>query len=309
MLRARFGYVAVAALCVALSGCGKKEPTGQVVAVLDKQEITATDLNNEMRGFTPPNAQVRKQAEQAALDQILARKALAAAAKKAKIDKTPGYAQQEQRVLDALLVQTWQESIAKSVPAPSKEEIDKFIASNPDVYGQHKIFIVDQVRIPRGVNPAVLQQLGAVKTMPGVTALLTQNGIEFRQSREKLDALALNPQIVSQIVKVPADDVFVFPVGQILAFNDIVETQVTPVPEQLAVRHATQLIKNQHTQEAIQRQFQGILAQARTKVKYAKAYEPAKPPAKGAAPAPKAAPAAPAAAPAAPAAAPPAKVG
>ncbi len=297
MLRARFGSVAVAALCVALSGCSKKEPTGQVVAVLDKQEITATDLTNEMRGFTPPNAQVRRQAEQAALDQILARRALAAAAKKAKIDKTPGYAQQEQRVLDALLVQTWQESIAKSVPAPSKEEIDKFIASNPDVYGQHKIFTVDQVLVPRAVNPAVLQQLAAVKTLPGVTALLTQNGIEFRQNREKLDALALNPQIVSQIVKVPENDIFVIPSGQLLSFNDIVETQVQPVPEQLAVRHATQLIKTQRTQEAIQRQFQGVMAQARTKVKYAKAYEPPKPPAGGAAPAPKAAPAAPAAAP------------
>ena len=295
MLRARFGSVAVAALCVALSGCSKKEPTGQVVAVLDKQEITATDLTNEMRGFTPPNAQVRRQAEQAALDQILARRALAAAAKKAKIDKTPGYAQQEQRVLDALLVQTWQESIAKSVP--SKEEIDKFIASNPDVYGQHKIFTVDQVLVPRAVNPAVLQQLAAVKTLPGVTALLTQNGIEFRQNREKLDALALNPQIVSQIVKVPENDIFVIPSGQLLSFNDIVETQVQPVPEQLAVRHATQLIKTQRTQEAIQRQFQGVMAQARTKVKYAKAYEPPKPPAGGAAPAPKAAPAAPAAAP------------
>lgn len=297
MLRARFGYVAVAALCVALSGCGKKEPTGQVVAVLDKQEITVTDLTNEMRGFSPPNAQVRKQAEQAALDQILARKALAEGAKKAKIDKTPGFAQQEQRVLDALLVQSWQETLSKAVPAPSKEEVDKYIAANPDVYGQHKIFVVDQVRIPRAVNPAVLQQLAAVKTLSGVVALLGQNGIEFRQSREKLDALALNPQIVSQIVKLPPDDVFVFPIGQILAFNHVVEVQVQPAPEQLAVRHATQLIKNQHTQEAIQRQFQGVLAQARTKVKYAKAYEPPKPPAKAATPAPKAAPAAPAAAP------------
>ena len=299
MLRARFGYVAAAALCVALSGCGKKEPTGQVVAVLDKQEITATDLTNEMRGFTPPNAQVRKQAETAALDQILARKALAAAARKAKIDKTPGFAQQEQRVIDALLVQSWQESIAKAVPAPSKVEIDNYIAANPDVYGQHKIFIVDQVRIPRAVNPQILQQLAALKAMPDVVAFLQANNIEFRQSREKLDALALNPTVVAQIVKLPPDDVFVFPVGQILAFNHIVETQVTPAPEQLATRHASQLIKNQRTQEAIQRQFQGVLGQARTKVKYAKAYEPPKPPATGAAP--KAAPA--------PAAAPPAKAG
>ena len=307
MLRARFGYVAVAALCVALSGCGKKEPTGQVVAVLDKTEITATDLTNEMRGFTPPNAQVRKQAEAAALDQILARMALAAAAKKAKIDKTPGYAQQEQRVIDALLVQSWQESIAKAVPAPSKIEVDRYIAANPDVYGQHKIFVVDQVRIPRNVNPAILQQLAAVKSLPAVTAYLTQNGIEYRQSREKLDALALNPEIVKQILKVPEDDVFVFPVGQILAFNDIVETQVEPVPDQLAARHATQLLKNQRTQEAIQRQFQGVMAQARTKVKYAKAYEPPKPPAKGAAPKAAPTPAAPAAP--APAAAAPAKAG
>src|ERR1043165_7211982 len=95
------GLLVAASACVALASCGDKEPTGQVVATLKGKEVTAAELRNEMNGYQAPNPQIRKQAEQQALDQILTRKALAAAAEKAGVGKTPEFALQEKRLREA----------------------------------------------------------------------------------------------------------------------------------------------------------------------------------------------------------------
>lgn len=274
MSRLSTKFLVVALAAVALSSCGDKEPSGQVVATLDGKEITATDLSNEMEGYTAPNPQARKQAERAALDAILSRKAIAAAAKKAGIDKTPGFAQKQQKLNEMLLVESWQESLAKAVPPPSKEEVDKFIASNPNLYAQRKIYDVEQIRMPRVNDPKLIEALRPIKTMDGVKALLTERNIPFQVANDKLDTLNAGPAVVDQIVKLPPDEIFVIPVRNMFTVNRITNTTVSPTPPDIATKHATQLIKSQRTREAITRQFQSVLAQAKKEVKYSKAFQP-----------------------------------
>lgn len=298
MSRFRTSYLLAAAAFVALSGCGKKEPTGQVVATLDGKEITAIDLSTEMQGFQAPNPQIRKQAEQQALDAILARRAIAAAAKKAEIDKTPGYAQQEQRAKEMLLVQMWQQKIAKSVPPPSKEEIDRFIATHPDLYAKRKVFQVAQIRMPRTNDPKLLADLRPLNTLESISSLLSARNIPFRTGADRIDALAADPAMIEQIMKLPPGEVFVVPAGNLLTINQITSTTEVPVANDIATKHATQYLTQTRTREAVGRQFQSVIAAARKDVKYSKAFQPqaAKPAAKAAAPAPAApAPAAPAA--------------
>lgn len=296
----RTSYLLAAAAVIALSGCGKKEPTGQVVATLDGKEITAIDLSTEMQGFRAPNPQVRKQAEQQALEAIIARRAIAAAAKKAEIDKTPGYAQQEQRAKEMLLVQMWQQKIAKSVPPPSKEEVDRFIATHPDLYANRKVFQVAQIRMPRTNDPKLIADLKPLNTLESISSLLSSRQIPFRTGADRIDALAADPAMIDQIVKLPPGEVFVVPAGNLLTINQITGSTEVPVANDVATKHATQYLTQQRTREAIGRQFQSVIAAARKDVEYSKAFQPpaAKPAAKAAAP--KAAPKAPAAAPATP---------
>ena len=289
MSRLKIGYLLAATACIALSGCGKKEPTGQVVATLDGKEITAIDLSTEMQGFRAPNPEIRKAAERQALDAILARRAIAAAAKKAGIDKTPGFAQQEQRAKEMLMVQMWQQSLAKSVPPPSKEEVDQFIASHPNLYAHRKVFEVTQIRTPRTNDPKLIAELRPLNTMESISSLLQSRNIPFRAGKDRLDALAVDPAMVDQIVKLPPGEVFVVPTGNLLTINHIDNTIEAPVADDVARKHATQLITSQRTREAIGRQFQSVIATAQKDVKYSKAFQP--PPKK---PAPKAGAAAPA---------------
>ena len=283
MHRAR-GLLLTAA-CLTLVACGSKTPTGQVVATVKGKEVTAAELRSEMGNFNAPNAQVRHAAEEQVLNQILARKVLAQAAEKAGISKSPEYALQKQKTDEALLVQVWQAQIAKSVPNPSKEEVDKFVNENPDLYSARKIFIVEQIRFPRISDPKIVAGFKDLKTLPDVAAYLTANKVPFQQGNGNFDALQLGPDATGQITKLPAGEVFIIPANGLFLANRITETKVAPVPADAAAKQASGYLKNKRTQEAIRRQFSQILAAGKKDIKYAKAYEPPPAPKAGAAPA------------------------
>lgn len=285
-MRKRSLWIVTASLCLALSACGKKEPTGQVAARVEGAEITTSEVNAELNGFKAPNPQIRKQAEQAALQQVIARKVLAKAATKAGIEKTPEFAQMQQRVHDELLVQSWQQAIAKTVPEPSREEVQKFMTDHPDVYGGHKIFVVDQVRTTTPASPAVLKGLGPLNTLQDVENYLTQHQIGFQTGNGRLDVLAIDPDIAERVAKLPPNELFVVPAGNMVVINQIVSSQVVPLPPEVAFRDASAALKAKRTREAIGRKFESVLAAAKKDIKYNKDYQPPAPqPAKAAAPA------------------------
>jgi peptidyl-prolyl cis-trans isomerase C len=259
---------------LALGACGDKQPSGQVVATVGKEEVTAIDLRNEMGNFSTPDPKVRRAAERQALDAIVSRKLLAQAAKKAKIDKTPEFAQQQKRLTEALLVQTWQNRLVRAVPAPSKVEVDQFIAANPDLYAAHKVLVVDQIRMARTTDPKLLAQLQPLNTIDEVQQFLVANKLQHARGASRIDALSLPPAVTTQILKLPPGEVFVIPAGNLLLVNRITEVLVEPVTGQAAANHAQQLLKSQRIQETVRRQFGSTIQQARKDVKFSKAFEP-----------------------------------
>jgi EpsD family peptidyl-prolyl cis-trans isomerase len=275
----RYAFAALA--CTLLASCGSKEPTGQVVATLDGKEITALDLKAEMGGFTAPDAASRKRAEQAALEAILSRKAVAEAARKAGIEKTPEFAQQQTKMSELLLIQSYQNQLARQVPDPSRIEIDKYIADHPELYAERKIFTVDQIRFPGPATKELIEALTPLRSLEDVAAYLRQRSIAFQRGGDRIDALRAGPQIVQQILKLPPDEAFVIPVGNLMTVNHLVGSQTAPVTGAAAVAHATQTIKAQRMQESVSRQFQSVVKASRADIVYNKAYKPAAPATKG----------------------------
>lgn len=288
-MKMRVGVTLAASACLVLVGCGKggKEPTGQVAATVNGEEITMIDLRNEMGNFKAPDAKTRQVAERAALEQIVNRKLLVAAAQEQKLDKSLEYVQEKEKLDDVLLLRVWQNKVAKSVPAPNADEVSRFVASNPDLYAARRIMLMEQVRFPRTNDAKLIEALKPLKTMPEVTALLASRKVPFQEGQARMDALNTPPELVSQIVKLPPEEIFVVPQGNLLTVNKIRETQISPVPPQVATQHASQYLKARRTQEAVQRALSGALAAERAKkdaVSYNKTFQP---PAKAAAPAKK----------------------
>ena len=271
--------IALAPLAMlALAGCGgPKAPTGQVVATVGDQEITQRDLQAEMQGVEAPTPEARKQAEMAAVQNMVSRKILAKAATDQKIDQTPEFALQKQRGVESLLVQSMQNKIVAQVPAVTREEATRFVAGHPDTFEKRRIFTLEQVKMARPSDPSLLKEFQPIKTLEGVTALLDAKKIPYEKGSGMLDTVGIDPRMTDAIIKLPPGEVFVVPQNNLLLVSVVRNTQIQPFTGEPAVNYAMQLLKRMHTQEAVQIKMGGLVKQGLAKVKYNKAYAPPAP--------------------------------
>ena len=282
-MNSKFSAAMAVVALVGVASCGNGgQPKGQVVAKVGKDEITVLDLQGEMGGFKASNAQIRKAAEQQALNAIIQRKLLVEAAEERKIDKSPEFSRQKERANEALLVAAWQDQLVRAVPTPSLDEARKFINEHPDVYGARKRFTIDGLRFNAPNDPTLAAALQPLNTLDEVRALLVQRKIVFTRGSGELDAFSVDPRLVDQLIKLKPGEVFVLPQNNVVLVGTIAGARVDPVPDNLAVQHATNYLKQTRTQESVQRQFGAVVQAGMKDVQYAKAFEPAKPTAKGA---------------------------
>ena len=265
---------------LALAACGNAKPTGQVVAKVGKEEITALDLQAELGGYKAPNPQARKAAEQAALQRIIQRKVLAQAAHEQKIDRTPEYARLRIRQDELLAAKLWEDSLARAVPAPNADEAQQYIDAHPDSFAQRKIIGFDAVRFSSS-DPSLQDALKPLTTLDQVKALLDSRKIPYQPASGQVDALTADPQFVAALLKLKSTDVFAMPTGGGWTVGAVRDVKVEPVTGQPAVARATDILRVQRMREAVGRRFSAALADAQKSINYNKAYEPA--------PAPKAA--------------------
>lgn len=292
-MRSKLMYGLVPLACIALAACGGKgkEPTGQVAAVVDGDEITVAELRAELADAKITDPKARKAAEQQALQMIVNRKIIAKAAQEQKLDKTPEFALQEQRAMDSLLANTLQKKIVDSVPAPTRAEAERYIAANPNIFGERKFFILDQIRIQRPTNAAMMKEFEPLKTFEEVEAMLKAKGIRYQRGTDTLDAPAADPRLVNAIVALPPQEVFVMPAGQLVLINRVRETRVVPFTGEPAIKYAMERIKMDRTRDAVGKQFTSLVKAAEGDVRYNAEYKPAPPKAPaGKAPAAKAQP-------------------
>lgn len=300
--------------CVGLVAChipgmpkSNKAPSGQVVATVDGDEITLSELRAELSGAPPaPTPQAQKLMEEAALRQIIIRKIMANAAHEQGLDKTPAFAIEKQRAGQTLLTQALQRQLATSVSPASRPEAEAFIAEHPGMFADRKLIVVDQIRMQRPKTPDELKAFLPLHTLPEFEALLTQKGLQYQRTATVLDTASTDPSMMAQIDKLPAGEPFMFPQGGMILVNQIRESKPAPFTGDAAVNYAMGIIRSQRAQETVGKGLENLVRSKENTVKYNDAYKPSQPlipPNKPAAsPAAAPAPAAPAAAaPAAPA--------
>lgn len=290
----RKGFPAALFLGTALlTGCGnsgeQQLEKGQVVATVDGKDVTVHELNAELQGINLPQGADRKAIEQAALQQVVQRRILADIARERGLDKTPMFLLQEKRAEETILAQMLQRSLASSIKQPTGQEVSTFIAQNPQLFAQRKIFTVDQIQFEA---PKDMRQLAAyqpLKTMEEVEAQVKKDGLRYRRAPATLDVATANPALVQQVLRLPPGEIFIIPAGQAVVANRITGERVEPLAGEEANRLATNMLQQQRYQDLLKRDLEPKVKTARDAVKYQEGYAPPK------------APNAPAAAPAAPA--------
>jgi EpsD family peptidyl-prolyl cis-trans isomerase len=277
--------VSAALATLTLAGCGnsKKPPEGQVVATVDGTEVTIHELNAEIaqipnRGGDAP----RKLVESVALARVVERKMLAAEAGKRDLGKNPQYLIAKARADETLLVQALQAEIQGKVKPIPRESAQKFVADNPQVFGDRKILTLDQIQFLRPVNIDQLPFKDA-KTMAEVEKILVDANIEYRRAPQQLDTLTVNPALTKEILRLSAvadAEPFMFadqPAGApapIIYVNQVTASKTEPFTGERAISYAQNILANREIQKALATQLKAWQTEYKDKIVYAKGYGP-----------------------------------
>ena len=194
---------ALLSLTLVLAACGKSgQPEGQVVATVNGDEITTTDLDAELNGATAPTPAQQKMLQRAALDSIINRKIVAQAAAAEGLDKGPKAAVLEQKAKEMALIELYNQKMRTGIPAPSDEEVRSYIDGHPEQFAQHRVFVVDQLIVPQA-NAELAKALQPVKTLEQAQQVLAARKIPSNQTVGVIDSLTIPPEAAKQISAMP----------------------------------------------------------------------------------------------------------
>ena len=259
------------ALAVIAGGCAKKVG-GQVVAIVDGQEVTQQELNGELNGAAIPATADRKAILAQLLQRVIDRKVLVASARKQGLDQSPAYLAQIQKAQDNVLIGLMAEKIGKTLPLPDAAALDRFMAENPSIFGARKRYALDQIVFTAPKDPTLAQKMSGAHTLAQVEEVLKSSGIQYQSGHNTMDSASLPPAVAKQVAALPPGEPFLVPQnGQIVA-SVIRSAEAVPVTPEQAKPYATQLMRNQSVGKAMADQVKRDRASA--KIEYQPGFAP-----------------------------------
>lgn len=251
------------AMALLVAACGGKgdAPSGQVVATVDGNEITLADLKAEMG----PDGANDQAAQAQALERIIARKLLAAEARKRELDSTPLAAILKTSAEETALAQLLARKVTEGVPKVSEDEINEFLRSFPASVTDRRLLQVDQYVVPN-MPPKVLEEVSKVKTMEAAETILNANRVVFRRTVTNMDTVTLEPGFADQLVQTEGNDIFVIPNGQYAEIGRIVSSRPEPITGPAAREAARTILMRQRNIDMVRNALGRVIAEGRRKV-------------------------------------------
>ena len=263
----------LALLCtVALAGCGSNDaPSGQVAATVDGEEVTVSQITNELTSSGIQPDQNNPELSNQALDTIINRSILAAEARERGLDKTPAGALALQRAQEIALVDLLRQDLQSASPQVSDDEARQFISSNPAMFADRFVSVVDQIVVP--VLPdGMMGDLEATESLDEVRAILDARDVEYQNTMGSVDSLTLAPAVARQIVDLGPGEVYILPQGDGARINVVVSRRPYPISGDDSLQLARQFVARQRSTGQADDVFRSILAERKKAVRYADQY-------------------------------------
>ncbi|WP_028967667.1 SurA N-terminal domain-containing protein [Sphingomonas phyllosphaerae] len=267
----RGALLAVTALSLATAACDRK-PTGQSVAVVNGEEISAGELNGELQIANVPPSADQKLARQQLLQGLIDRRLLAQAARKNGVDKSPEFLSRQRRLTDELLIAMNAERQAGSKKLPDQAAVDAFIAQNPYQFGQRQILALQQIAIDAPSDPKALAPLADAHSLDAVAAVLTRLKIPFTRTSGRLDTASVPPEALKRIFALPATEPFVLPANGKLYANIIAGREPVQMSQDDMRKAAMAALRQQNTREGLAADVKQLRSTA--KIEYQPGYAP-----------------------------------
>jgi EpsD family peptidyl-prolyl cis-trans isomerase len=259
---------------MSLQACSS-EPTGQVVAIVNGEEITQSELNAEISSLGIPPTGDKQEIRRQILQQLLDRRLMAQIAQEEGFDKNPDFLSRERRLREELLVQMYSQKIAETVGVPDQAAVKKYLTENPGKFAERAVYSVDQIAFDYPADPRVLKALEADKTLEDVERTLTGFKVKYVRGPNSLDSISVPAQAMKQILGLPPGEPFVVPAQGKVTVSVITGKRPVQTTEQEVAPLAAQEIRTGSLAKVLQSRLEE--ARATADISYQGGLAPAKP--------------------------------
>lgn len=256
-----------------LTGC-HREPKGQILAIVNGEEISLQELNAEMQGVRLPDSANREELRRQILQRLVDRKLIVQKAREQGLDKTPEFVTQQRRMEENLLVSLLGQKIASTVPMPDDREITQYIADNPTQFAGRQRLLLDQIQFAAPKDVSRLMTLQDAHSLDEVATGVQKLGLGFTRGKGVIDTGRLDPNIMKVINELPPGEPFVLPSNGQFVASVIVGRDATPTPTNVARMAAAEMVRRKELQNESKAQV--TRARMNAEIQYQPGYEPEK---------------------------------
>lgn len=265
--------VLVMGLGILSAGCDRKAE-GQTVAVVNGEEITAAELNAEILGANLPAEANKQEARARFLQAMVDRKLLTQHARSEGLDKSPEFLNRQRRMTDDLLINMLATRQLNAAQLPPTEEINRFVASRPNMFANREIWNLDQLRYAISADEQVNAQIYQTKSLEALAEVLTANKIQFVRTKNRLDTAVVPMDIYGRVASLPEGEPFVIPVGKEAIASAIVSREAAPLSEEDVRPRAVAVMRREQGTKFMSDRLESLRKTA--KIEYQAGFSPPK---------------------------------
>lgn len=206
----------VLAVLTMLVACGRPSTSGdedspsQVVARVNGEEITVSQLNAELATVSA-NGQDPKAVKEEVLRAIVFRTLLRQAALKEKYDRKPQVRLLMDAARDKVLADSYVNAVAGSLKPPNAADVAKFIADHPLAFGERRIYRFHRVMLPteqyaEQTMVTLFDRKPQVQTFDLLESYLNSKGIPFTLTDVQLPSTDFPKSVQDELAKFGVGD-------------------------------------------------------------------------------------------------------
>lgn len=261
-----------------LAGCEKPgvADNSPVVATVAGEAIRETELNQALARLGDLNEAQRAEARSKLLQLLIDQRLVAAAARKAGVDKEPAVAAAMAQASRQALAEAYVERSTRDIAKPSESEIAAYYARHPELFGQRRIYRVQELELK--VDPArrgeIEAKLQSSRSMGDFVDWLREQGIEGKAATAVKPAEQIPEPLLARLAQMRDGQVALLPSrpGYVLV-QQLLESQTQPVTLEQAAPAIERALLAQKRKAHLEAEVKKLREAA--KIEYASGFAPA----------------------------------
>jgi EpsD family peptidyl-prolyl cis-trans isomerase len=256
-----------------LSGCDEKEKgSSQVVAKVNSEEITVSQLNGALAGVQVTPGKTVDQVKKEVLDNLIVQKLAEQQAIKAKLDRTPGVMQAIESAKSTIIARAYMDPIVNGIAKPTSDDVHKFYIEHPELFSKRQIYNLRELEVetkPEARTELIASIRDLVSKGQGVDAIATW--LKGKNIASKIEsgvksAEQLPLEMLGRLNKMTVGQSMVIEMTQSISVLQIAATKIEPTEENIASKFIQEYLVNTGKKEALENEIKGLKAAAKIEI-------------------------------------------